>query len=60
MGANMQELPLKLSEEEYARFLKGGLPYSISFPVIRGTRNIRFVVYDFGSDLVGRADTTLF
>ena len=60
MGANMQELPLKLSEEEYARFLKGGLPYSILFPVIRGTRNIRFVVYDFGSDLVGRADTTLF
>jgi VWFA-related protein len=59
MGANVQELPLKLSEEEYARFLKGGLPYAISFPVIRGAQNIRFVVYDFGSDRVGRADTNV-
>ena len=59
MGANTQELPLKLSEEEYARFLKSGLPYTISFPAIRGTQNIRFVVYDFGSDLVGRADTSV-
>jgi hypothetical protein len=59
MGANVQELPLKLSEEEYARFLKGGLPYTISFPAIRGAQNIRFVVYDFGSDLIGRADTNV-
>jgi hypothetical protein len=59
MGANTQELPLKLSEEEYARFLKGGLPYAISFPAIRGAQNLRFVVYDFGSDLVGRVDTTV-
>jgi len=60
MGANVQELPLKLSEEEYTRLLKGGFPYSIQFPSIRGTRNIRFVVYDFGSDLVGRVDTNVF
>ena len=59
MGANVQELPLKLSEEDYARFLKGGLPYTISFPAIRGAQNIRFVVYDFGSDLIGRADTNV-
>jgi VWFA-related protein len=60
MGVQRQELPLTFSEEEYARVLKGGLPYSVSFPAIRGTQHIRFVVYDFGSDLVGRADTTLF
>ena len=59
MGASVQDLPLKLSEEEYARFLKNGLPYSISFPVLRGAQNVRFVVYDFGSDLVGRADTNV-
>jgi len=59
MGANVQELPLKLGEEQYAGFLKGGLPYTISFPAIRGAQNIRFVVYDFGSDLVGRADTNV-
>jgi VWFA-related protein len=60
MGVQTQELPLNFSEEEFARVLKGGFQYSLSFPAIRGTRNIRFVVYDFGSDLVGRADTTLF
>ena len=60
MGVQAQELPLNLSEEEYARFQKSGLPYTISFPAIRGTQHVRFVVYDFGSDLVGRADTALF
>jgi hypothetical protein len=60
MGVQVQELPLKLSEAEYAGALKGGYPYTLSFPVIRGAQQIRFVVYDFGSDLVGRVDTTLF
>jgi hypothetical protein len=60
MGVQVQELPLKLSEAEYASALKGGFAYTLSFPVIRGAQQIRFVVYDFGSDLVGRIDTTLF
>jgi hypothetical protein len=59
MGVQSQELPLKFSEEEYARYLKNGLPYSIAFPTIPGAQNIRFIVYDFGSDLVGRADTNV-
>jgi hypothetical protein len=59
MGVQSQELPLKLTEEEFARFLKGGLPYTVSFPAIRGAQIIRFVVYDFGSDLIGRADTNV-
>ena len=60
MGVQVQELPVKLTEAEYTSALKGGLPYTLSFPAIRGAQHIRFVVYDFGSDLVGRADTTLF
>ena len=60
MGTHVQSLPLKLSQEEYARFLKDGFPYMIQFPIIRGTQNIRFIVYDFGSDLVGRADMRVF
>ena len=60
MGVQTDELPLNLSEAEYTSALKGGFPYSIPFPAIRGTQHIRFVVYDFGSDLVGRVDTTLF
>ena len=60
MGVQTEELVLKLGEAEYASALKGGFPYSIPFPAIRGAQHIRFVVYDFASDLVGRADTTLF
>ena len=59
MGVQVQDLPLKFSEVEYARVLQDGFPYEISFSAIRGAQNFRFVVYDFGSDLVGRADTTL-
>jgi VWFA-related protein len=60
MGTHTQTLPLKFSEEEYAHFLKDGFPYTIQFPIIRGTQHIRFIVYDFGSDLVGRSDTRVF
>jgi VWFA-related protein len=59
MGADTQDLALKLTEEEYARALKGGLAYKLEFPLIRSTQNIRFVVYDFGSDLVGRTDVNI-
>jgi VWFA-related protein len=60
MGAHTQTLPLKFSEEEYAHFLKDGFPYTIQFPIVKGTQNVRFIVYDFGSDLIGRADTRVF
>ena len=59
MGADTQDLALKLTEEEYARALKGGLAYKLEFPLNRSTQNIRFVVYDFGSDLVGRTDVNI-
>jgi len=59
-GVHFQELPIRLCEADYAKYVKGGYPYTIQFPVIRGTSNIRFVVYDFGSDLIGRTDTKLF
>ena len=60
MGASVDQLPLKLSEADYARYQKDGYPFSISFPAIRGTQKVRFIVYDFGSDLIGRVDTPLF
>ena len=60
MGAAVQQLPLKLSEEAYARYQKDGFPFTIQFTGVRGAQNIRFIVYDFGSDLIGRVDTPLF
>jgi VWFA-related protein len=59
-GMHGQNLSLNFSEADYAKYLKEGYPYMIQFPIIKGTQNIRFVVYDFGSDLIGRADTKLF
>lgn len=60
MGVGADKLQLKLSEADYAKYQKDGYPYSVSFPAIRGTQKIRFIVYDFGSDLVGRVDTPLY
>ena len=59
-GAHVDALPLQLSEADYANARKNGFPYTIQFPSMRGTQNIRFVVYDFGSDLIGRVDTKVF
>ena len=59
-GAHNQDLTLKFTEADYAKAVKEGYPFTIQFPIIKGTQNIRFVVYDFGSDLIGRTDTKLF
>ncbi len=58
MGMHAETLPLKLTEAEYARAVKG-FPYTVEFPAIQGAPNVRFIVYDFGSDLVGRVDIRL-
>ena len=59
MGVTVQELPLKINEADYARAMKDGFQYSVQCPIIRGAQNIRFVVYDFGSDLIGRVDVNI-
>ncbi|MBE3064700.1 MAG: VWA domain-containing protein [Spirochaetes bacterium] len=58
-GSHADTITVKVTEEEYKRALKDGFPYLIQFPMIRSTKHIRFIVYDYGSDLIGRADTTL-
>ena len=60
MGVHAQALPLRFAEDDYQRILKEGFPFVIEFPIIRGTQNVRFIVYDFGSDLVGRSDARVF
>jgi VWFA-related protein len=59
-GAGVQTLALVLNDEEYARALKGGYTFAVQFPNVPGTQNIRFIVYDFGSDLIGRVDINVF
>jgi VWFA-related protein len=60
MGTHVQSLPLKLTEEDYTRAQKDGMPFTIQFPMIRGVQTVRFIVYDFASDLVGRVDTRVY
>lgn len=60
VSADRQDLTVKLSDDEYKRYQKDGIPYTLQFPFARSTDNIRFVVYDYGADLIGRADTRIF
>jgi VWFA-related protein len=60
VGSQAQTLPVKMTEEEFKRYQKGGFPYTMQFPMLRGTQTIRFVVYDYVTDLIGRADTRVF
>lgn len=60
VGTHSSAMPISLSEEDFARYQKDGMPYSMQFPLFRGTDTIRFVMYDYRSDLVGRADTRVF
>jgi len=60
VGTHTSTMPISLTDEEFARFQKDGMPYSMHFPLYRGTNNVRFVVYDYHADLLGRADTKVF
>jgi VWFA-related protein len=60
MGSYGQAMPLKIAEADYQRILKDGFPFTLEFPIVRGTQNVRFIVYDFGSDLIGRSDARVF
>jgi VWFA-related protein len=60
LAADQQELTVRMTEDEFKRYQKDGIPYTLQFPLTRGTDNIRFIVYDYGADLIGRADTRVF
>jgi len=59
VGSHADKIEVNLTEDQYKLALKDGLPYLIQFPMIRSTKHIRFAVYDYRSDLIGRDDTTL-
>jgi VWFA-related protein len=60
VGNHDTKLPISLTDDEFARYQKDGMPYSLQFPMPPGTNSVRFVVYDAGADLIGRADTKVF
>jgi VWFA-related protein len=60
MGVHSDTITIKLGDEEYKKALKDNFTYAIQFPLVPGTNNVRMIVYDFGSDLIGRVDTRVF
>jgi hypothetical protein len=60
VGTHTTTMTISLSDEELTRYQKDGMPYSLHFPLDRGVDNIRFVVYDYRADIIGRVDTRVF
>jgi VWFA-related protein len=60
VGSHSTKLPISLTDAEFAAAQKDGMPYSLRFPLLRGTASVRFVVYDYRADITGRVDTRVF
>ena len=53
LGEEWRNLDLRLLEDTYQRFLKSGIPISISIPLKAPNQILKVVIYDTESDLVG-------
>lgn len=60
LAQHYQRATLKFNEEAWARVVKGGVPYRAHVEINPGVRQVRFIVYDYRADLVGRADRRVF
>jgi len=60
MGATTDQIQIALSEADYAKYQKSAYPFTLNLAAIRGMQKFRFIVYDFGSDLIGRTDAPLY
>ena len=60
VGSHSAKLPIAMTDAEFASAQKDGMPFSLHFPLLRGTASIRFVVYDYRADITGRVDTRVF
>lgn len=59
-GSHTSTISISLTDEELAQYQKDGMPFSVHFPLDRGTNKVSFVVYDYRADLIGRVDTKIF
>lgn len=60
LAQHYQRATLKFNDEAWARVTKGGVPYRARVEINPGVRQVRFIVYDYRADLVGRADRRVF
>jgi VWFA-related protein len=60
VAQDYQRAALKFTEEVWQQMKKSGIPYKAHIEATAGTRQVRLIVYDYGADLVGRADARVF
>ena len=60
LAQHYQRALLKFNDEAWAKVKKDGVPYRAHVEISPGVRQVRFVVYDYRADLVGRADRRVF
>jgi hypothetical protein len=60
VGGRTQTLSVKIPNEAFARAQKEGIAISLHLPVSAGTRYVRFIVYDYASDLLGAVGSYVF
>jgi VWFA-related protein len=58
-GQFYQRANIDLSEDDYQKAMKSGLPFDVRFDTNPGVRKIRIVVYDYRADLIGSADRSV-
>ncbi len=60
LAQHYQRALLRFTDEAWAKVTKSGIPYKAHVEINPGVRQVRFIVYDYRADLVGRADRRVF
>ena len=55
IGETWRILDLNVNDANRERLVREGMPVAVTIPLPAGTREVKIVVYDFGSDLLGTA-----
>ena len=55
VGENWQTLDFKLTDENYQKFMREGVGYTIYVPLKADAKYLKVILYDYGADLVGSA-----
>ena len=55
VGETWRTLDLNANEANRERLMREGTPVTVTIPLPAGARDVKVVVYDYGSDLLGTA-----
>ena len=55
VGEQWQTLDFNLTEENYQKFLREGVGYTVQIPVTGEPQYLKAILYDYTADLVGSA-----